>query len=163
MMAALTVIIRPARWYHYVRPRNVHWMNDPVVTEFLAQRAKQTLRSAWHYWQKCQRAGDIQLFAILADGRHVGNAGFYDMTPTQAELRIVIGDRSVWGKGIGSRVMAQLLEYAKTQSWQQVFLHVNPKNDRAVKLYTKLGFQSVGMVPYAGAADQLKMRYDLSH
>lgn len=159
----MTVTIQPAGWYHYVRPRNVQWMNDPTVTEFLAKRSKQTLCSTWQYWRKCQRAGDIQLFAILADGRHVGNAGFYDITTTQAELRIVIGDRAVWGKGIGGTVMQQMLEYARTQHWQQVILHVNPKNERAVKLYTKLGFQAMGMVPYAGAADQLKMCYDLSH
>lgn len=157
----MTVAIRPAKWYHYVRPRNVQWMNDPTVTQFLAKRAKQTLRSTWRYWRSCQRAGNIKLYAIDADRRHVGNAGFYEITTDQAELRLVIGDRLVWGKGIGTTVMEQLIVVAKQSGWQRVILHVNPKNDRAVKLYQKLSFQSVGMVPYAGADDQLKMQLPL--
>ncbi|MBI4407963.1 MAG: GNAT family N-acetyltransferase [Candidatus Kerfeldbacteria bacterium] len=157
----MTVTIRPARWYHYCHPRNVRWMNDPTVTEFLAKRSKQTLRSTWQYWRSCQHAGNIRLYAIYADQRHVGNAGFYDVLPDQAELRLVIGDRSVWGKGIGTNVMQAMITEARRLHWKQIMLHVNPKNERAVKLYSKLGFQSAGMVPYPGADDQLKMQLPL--
>jgi len=155
----MTVTLKTAKAYHYFRLRNVQWMNDPTVTQFLARRQRQTILSAWRYWQKCKRARDISLYAIYADGRHVGNAGFYDVTPTQAEVRLVIGDRSVWGKGIGTTVMEAMITEARQHGWKQIILHVNPKNERAVKLYTKLGFESLGMVPYAGADDQLKMHF----
>lgn len=157
----MTVNLQPARWYHYIRLRNVQWMNDPTVTQFLARRQRQTILSGWRYWQKCQRARHITLYAIYADGRHVGNAGYYDIQARQAELRLVIGDRSVWGKGVGKLVMQQLLAEAKRLQWQLVLLYVNPKNERAVKLYRKLGFQAMGMVPYPGADDQLKMSLTL--
>ena len=153
--------LRPARWYHYASPRNVAWMNDSAVTEFLAARGKMTLRKSWRYFQAHKNVD--QLLAIYFNGRHVGNCGFFDINTDSAELRIAIGDRSTWGKGVGKTVMRLMIEHAFTAGWKKIILHVNPANTRAVQLYTKIGFKPLGMVPYEGAPDQLRMEYMLTN
>lgn len=49
-----------------------------------------------------------------------------------------------WGLGIGSAMMAELLELAWALGYEQVELEVNSRNLRAVKLYQKFGFVSYG-------------------
>lgn len=45
------------------------------------------------------------------------------------------------GTGIGSLLIAELLKLAKQKSFNVVGLNVQPDNEAAIKLYSKLGFE----------------------
>lgn len=80
-----------------------------------------------HVWleDRCQRPlslAEIQAFvlgpawcrwAIEVDGAFVGLTGLedYDATRATARFFIVIGDRGAWGMGLGSAVIAQVIEH----------------------------------------------------
>ncbi|MGG9971323.1 GNAT family N-acetyltransferase [Ferruginibacter sp. SUN002] len=61
---------------------------------------------------------------------------------TACLCRILIGDKSLRGKGIGQKIVEQLLEYAFAKLDQQTAeLNVYDWNTAAIKCYEKLGFE----------------------
>lgn len=68
-----------------------------------------------------------------------------DWKNRNAECIIDIGEKSNWGKGYGAEAMTLLLDYAFLEmNLHRVSLRVFSFNDKAVKLYEKLGFQHEG-------------------
>jgi len=62
-----------------------------------------------------------------------------------AEFIIDIGEKEYWGKGYGSEGLKLLLDYAFYEmNLHRVSLRVFSFNDRAINLYTKIGFQQEG-------------------
>ncbi len=64
-----------------------------------------------------------------------------DRTP---ELTIALLPRCR-NKGLGKSLLIHLLEQAKADGYQQISLSCDPKNDNALHLYQKLGFEQVGV------------------
>src|SRR5688500_9683267 len=99
-MAEAHIEVRLATVWNYFSARNVRWMNDPEVTQHLRFRPRVTIWSAGRYYLSNRRQNI--LLAIYQNGEHVGNPGFFSIDGKSAELRICIGEKSVWGKGVGS-------------------------------------------------------------
>ncbi len=59
-------------------------------------------------------------------------------------LNLCVRD-SLRGRGIGARLLRYLLQVARQQGAQEVFLEVRPSNTAAIRLYQAAGFQQVGM------------------
>jgi len=68
-----------------------------------------------------------------------------DSKNRNCELAIMIGDKSYWGKGIGTEVMNQLLDWGfNSLNLHKIFLNVFSSNPRAIRLYEKVGFKFEG-------------------
>ena len=68
-----------------------------------------------------------------------------DYKNRSAECVIDIGEREMWGKGIGTSAMSLLLEFAFHElNLHRVYLQVFSFNDRGIKLYEKMGFTHDG-------------------
>lgn len=68
-----------------------------------------------------------------------------DYKNRNAECIIDIGEKDFWGKSYGSEGMKLLLDYAFYEmNLHRVSLKVFAFNDRAIRLYTKIGFQKEG-------------------
>ncbi len=64
-----------------------------------------------------------------------------------ASLGIFIGDTSAWGRGHGREAMSLMLDHAfETLNLNRVWLHVYEYNERAIRLYTRLGFTTEGVL-----------------
>lgn len=84
-----------------------------------------------------------------SNGRIVGNASLSRLPRRMShcgDLSISVA-RSHWGIGIGSALMEELLLYAKSNAYESIDLQVRSDNLRAIQLYRKFGFQSVGTRP----------------
>ena len=91
-----------------------------------------------------QSTSTKRLFAVeTVDGEHIGNCTYYgiDESKGEAEVGIMIGDRSYWDNGYGTDVVVALASH--------IFLHTNLKrihlktldwNKRAQKCFEKSGF-----------------------
>ncbi|MFB6363349.1 GNAT family N-acetyltransferase [Paenibacillus elgii] len=63
-----------------------------------------------------------------------------------AECIIDIGNKAYWGKGYGTEALKLLLDYAFLElNLHRVSLRVFSFNERAIKLYEKLGFRREGI------------------
>lgn len=68
-----------------------------------------------------------------------------DYKNRNAECIIDIGEKEYWGKGYGSEGLKLLLDYAFYEmNLHRVYLKVFSFNDRAIRLYNKIGFQQEG-------------------
>jgi RimJ/RimL family protein N-acetyltransferase len=68
-----------------------------------------------------------------------------DYKNRNAECIIDIGEKNYWGKGYGLEGLKLLLNYAFYEmNLHRVFLRVYSFNERAIRLYTKIGFQEEG-------------------
>ena len=50
-----------------------------------------------------------------------------------------------WGFGIGSRLMQMMIDFSREQGIAVISLEVRADNDRAVALYKKFGFETIGI------------------
>jgi len=95
----------------------------------------------------------LRLAIDTVDGRHIGNCMYYDIDRArrQAELGIVIGDRSCWGKGYGTDAVLTVLDHVFTKTdLERVYLHTLTHNKRAQRAFEKAGFKPVGPVSRDG-------------
>jgi RimJ/RimL family protein N-acetyltransferase len=86
-------------------------------------------------------------FAIEFEGRFIGHCGIFgfDDTAHTCELGVGIGEKSLWGQGLGREVVRLLVEYAfRYRNVQRVWLRVNAKNERAIRSYRAAGFVEEG-------------------
>ena len=87
------------------------------------------------------------------DGSIVGNCSF---SPVGKKMRVkhrcsvgIALYKKVWGLGIGTYLLEELITTAKEYGYEQMELYVVSRNERAIKLYEKMGFVKYGNVPNA--------------
>lgn len=95
---------------------------------------------------------DRQLYLVAADGNEiVGTATLSCFSRPRlahrGEISISVR-KSMWGKGIGSRLMRKLIRFAReSANIELISLEVRSDNARAIALYKKFGFETVGKFP----------------
>lgn len=133
------------------------WVNDPDVTAGLTLflPMSNTDEEKW-FESTMQRPQEEKPLAIeIRHGkgwRLIGNCGFFDIDwiTRSAEVGIMIGDKSVWGKGYGAEVMLLLQRHGfETLNLNRVYLRVHADNQRAVRAYEKTGFAHEGRLRQA--------------
>jgi RimJ/RimL family protein N-acetyltransferase len=91
----------------------------------------------------------MQNFAIVvsAENRHIGSVGLMKINHREqnAELGIVIGDKTQWGRGYGREAIELLLPYGFfTLNLHRIFLRVDATHAAAMRCYTRCGFVEEG-------------------
>ena len=85
---------------------------------------------------------------IKADSKTVGHINLCRLSPSKAELQIVIGEKDYWEKGIGKKAVELVLENAKKLNYKEIYIEIRPENSRARNLYKNLGFIERGTKKY---------------
>src|SRR6266478_3596405 len=79
------------------------WINDPVVTHFMfyGQRPMTVPQVKEMLESHLANSANILFLVKTRRGKSVGFAGLYNIHPTarNAEFRVLIGEKSAWGKG----------------------------------------------------------------
>ena len=87
------------------------------------------------------------------DGRHIGNCSYYnlDENKEEAELGILIGERSFWEKSYGADAVIALLNHGFEElNLKRIYLHTLEWNVRAKKCFQKCGFVPCGNINRGG-------------
>ena len=95
-----------------------------------------------------EKPHDCMIVAVK-DGRIVGDAtlaGHPRRMAHRAELGISVL-KAEWGRGIGSRLMEALIEYAEQHGVELLNLEARADNEKAIHLYEKFGFRTIGVSP----------------
>ena len=95
---------------------------------------------------------DRQLYLVAVnDGEIVGTAVFTSFAKPRLAHRGEIGlsvKKTMWGNHIGTRFMEEIITFAKnTAKTEIISLEVRSDNKRAIALYKKFGFETVGTFP----------------
>lgn len=138
------VIIRPIR--HIDTDDMYDLFRHPLVARTTLQLPSQEI-NATKRRVETQVKGGHRLVAELG-GKVVGNITMFQSDNPRSRHKASMGmmvHPAYWGKGIGSRLMAAIIDLA--DNWlnvQRLELEVNTDNPAAVRLYRKFGFEIEG-------------------
>jgi RimJ/RimL family protein N-acetyltransferase len=128
------------------------WVNDPEVTYYMFMGDRpSTIEDLAEIWEKERKSPTDIVFAIIekAGGKVVGTCGLYciNFISRHAELRIVIGEKDFWGKGLGTETLRLMISYAFDKlNLNKVWLGGNADNTAAIRCYEKAGFTREGVL-----------------
>jgi RimJ/RimL family protein N-acetyltransferase len=124
----------------------VRWRNDPDVNRHLADRLK-TEEEAEAWLQRLRSNPKTWLKAVLYHDRLVGYGAVesIDEKNRKCELAVVIGEKDIWGRGIGGTLLIEMLRYAFDElRMHRVWAAVAEGNDRSERLVKGAGFSHEG-------------------
>jgi RimJ/RimL family protein N-acetyltransferase len=141
----------------YLRPIDVPddsetiaaWLNDPDVTRTLRRYLPHTPSGVEEYVRKFAGSDtDIPLAIVAKEGdRFVGLCSIHGVSHRHrnGSLGLTVGEKSGWGKGYGKEAMELLIRLGfHTLNLHRLSLQVYSFNERAIRLYEKLGFRHEG-------------------
>jgi len=128
-----------------------NWLNDPEVTKYNSHGERTyTKEMAMEYIQMVTDSPSNKVFAIidLASQQHIGNISLQAINTKarNAEFAILIGEPSVYGKGVGKEAGDLLLDYGfKALKLHRIYCGTSSNNLGMQKLALKLGMQQEGI------------------
>jgi len=128
------------------------WRNDPDVVALLGgsfRHVCMTVDERWYESYLANRATNVRLAIELGDGRMVGAVYLVgiDWLNRSAEFAIWIGDAASQGKRVGEAATRLMLAHAFDDlNLERVHLSVLRHNERAIRLYRKVGFVEEGVL-----------------
>jgi RimJ/RimL family protein N-acetyltransferase len=128
----------------------LEWINDEEVTHTLLIGRYPMTREMEREWIEQRLKGsetDVSFVMETLDGTYLGGISLFRIQAVEriAELGLVIGRKSEWGKGYGTEGMGLLINYGFEQlNLHMIYLGVLTHNTHAHKMYRSLGFQEEG-------------------
>ncbi|PHR55227.1 MAG: GNAT family N-acetyltransferase [Arcobacter sp.] len=124
------------------------WLNDPVVTKFNSHGEKEyTKEMAIEYISSVKNSKTHHVFSIIYHEQHIGNISLQniDWTNRCAEFAIIIGNASVYGKGIGHTAGKLLIDYGfNVLNLHRIYCGTSQDNIGMQHLAIKLGMKKEG-------------------
>lgn len=126
------------------------WLKDEAVTRFLEARLTDydggRLRA---YIDAENQRPNTVFFGVFTidDGRHVGTVKLAQISSAHrhCELGLMIGDRSVWGQGIGTETIALATDYAfRVLGLHKVNAGAYSDNVASQRAFLKVGYSIEG-------------------
>lgn len=102
----------------HVTERYVAWLNDPDVTFGTELRfGEHSIEEVCNYVKETVNSSNNVMWRIIVDGEgHVGNIRLSAINAVHRHARValLIGEKSVWGRGVGSAAIDCLAAHAFT-------------------------------------------------
>lgn len=127
-----------------------HWLNDKAVTKYLEMGWRPTTPQDLEAVYTEATDGKSAIVFVVCDLKNdqpIGTTGFYFLhwPGRRAQYRILIGDSSYHGKGVGSEVNALMVQHGfERLNLHTIYLGVNADNEGAIKSYEKAGYKHEG-------------------
>lgn len=125
------------------------WANDPELMR-LMDRVRPVSEAEHEAWfASVVRGDDCAYFAIETSdaGLHVGNVWLWsiDRRHRKAELRVVIGDTSARGRGLGSEAIDRMCRQAfERMALHRIYAYVLSSNPEGHRAFERAGFMLEG-------------------
>jgi len=133
-------------------PMLYSYRNDPEVASALggfSYRLSMQDVSEWVDFHRKRPNECVWVITEASDRKCVGHVGLYeiDNRVRKAEFAICIGEKTLWGKGLGARCTKAVLDYGFRQlNLHRIDLSLLETNSRALCLYEKIGFRREGVL-----------------
>jgi RimJ/RimL family protein N-acetyltransferase len=126
------------------------WINDSEVNNYTEARFKRsTLEDIREYVKtQIELVNSVFMAIVLAENdKHIGNIKLHriDKQHKNAEVSLLIGNKSCWGKGFGSKAIALVTEYGfKQLNLNKLYAKCYENNFGSIKAFIKAGYQEEG-------------------
>lgn len=143
------------------------WDVDPKVQAHMPEpmNEPQALEEQIEYIKECEAEDDGYYWSIeTKDGVTIGTVALTDINDHHklAELGIVIGDKSYWGKGVATEVVTAVVQYAfSTLGIMRISAEAEAGNVGIQKVLERAGFEQDGV--FKSARVKNGVRIDVVH
>lgn len=134
----------------YLSESYVRWLNDPEVIKYSEQRhRKHTLNSCREYMLSFIDTPHLFWAIVCKDEKlgHIGNINAYvDLKNRVADIGIIIGERTVWGKGYGLEAWRAVCDYMlRDTNTRKVAAGTLANNIGMIKIMERTGMEADGI------------------
>lgn len=129
------------------------WLGDQQVTQFLEVRFQdRSFAGIQSFIEKINESSDSLLFGIyiIDTGQHIGNIklGPCNWHHKRAEISLLIGDKTQWGKGYAIESIEALCKYGfNTLGLLKLMAGCYEKNTSSFRAFAKAGFRKEAFLP----------------
>ena len=116
------------------------WLMDSELNHLIHAGTIPSDEERAQWFQSLKSRTDYLIWGVEYNGEPVGVCGLKKILDGQAEYWGYIGEKNLWGKGLGKTMMAEIFRKAKDLNINRVYLRVRKYNPRAYKMYLKIGF-----------------------
>lgn len=142
-----------------VTDRYVNWLRDPEVTRYLESRFGQHSHESVRVWIEQMNESLSVLFLgvfLQESGEHIGNIklGPIDAHHGRADIGLLLGEKTQWGRGYAAEAIARLTEHAiRELGLRKVTAGCYANNLGSVRAFQKAGFTVEARLPQHWVAD----------
>jgi UDP-4-amino-4,6-dideoxy-N-acetyl-beta-L-altrosamine N-acetyltransferase len=127
------------------------WRSDPAVYGFFYEYLPISARQQRNWYERqLGDSSEINLIVAKLDGTPIGTVSIYDIDRRNRKAewgRVLIGDPTMRGEGIGSEIEILILQYAfEHLNLHKLYCEVFVENTSAVALYKNFGFKEEGIL-----------------
>lgn len=125
----------------------LNWMNDSEVNKYLESRfTTHSIDSLKDFVNSMNNSENNVLFAIIdkSSDKHIGNIKLGNIHPVHkyADIGLIIGEKNFWGKGIGTKSIQLVTDYAFNKlNLRKVIAGVYEYNIGSIRAFEKCGFK----------------------
>ena len=125
----------------------LNWMNDDEVNKYLESRfTTHSIDSLKDFVNSMNNSENNILFAIIdkSSDKHIENIKLGNIHPVHkyADIGLIIGDKNCWGKGIGTKSIQLVTDYAFNKlNLRKVIAGVYEYNIGSIRTFEKCGFK----------------------
>lgn len=131
----------------------VKWYNDEKITKFLHYEEPFTYEGTYNWLQKIKKDQTRyeNIIEICDDSQRIaiGIIGLFDidLKNKKAGFYITIGNPNYQGKGYAYKATIKFLSMCfKKYNLEKIYLYTDFENEKAIKLYEKVGFKQEGLL-----------------
>jgi GNAT superfamily N-acetyltransferase len=130
-----------------------------VDAEFVAHVSASVARAVQRGWPRASEG----VWIVELDGEMAGSLALTDEGDAQATLRWFVLDRRLRGRGLGRRLVEELLARARAEGYAWIALETFSELTTAARIYRDAGFELVREEtgPRWGRAELTYQRYEL--
>ena len=128
-------------------PAMLTWFEDMEVTRFLALRHPPGIEMEKEWLERMARSNEDIVWVIEYEGRAIGSTAVHmiNWKYGHAKTGTSIGDKSMWGKGIGREVMRLRGDYVFTQTpLRKLKSSYYEGNESSARAQAAAGYREVG-------------------
>lgn len=128
------------------------WMNDPEVVRYTESRYVRHSPESLRDFIETVAASRHNLFLAITkkdNARHIGNIKLGNINDVHgtADIGIIIGDKSCWGRGYASEAVSLLADYAfATVGLHKLTAGCYAANESSARAFEKAGFKIEGVL-----------------
>jgi putative acetyltransferase len=158
-----------------ILPIQAHQITDAkLVIAAVAQRIFEPGKTVQEFYDILEQEGELRdmdnyqrdyvenrglLLAVDDEQQLIGTGGVKKLEEHTAELKRLWLLEEYHGQRIGYRVVSRLLDFARAQNYEKVWLQTSTSQSRAIRFYTQFGFYEIPR--YRTSMDNISMEIKL--
>ena len=119
------------------------WLNDPYIN-YYSNAGHFTKEEQESWFNNLNKKNDYFLWGVLFQDKPIGACGLKIFDGNKAEYWGYIGEKNLFGQGLGNEMLHQVLLKAELLSLKTIILKVLLDNHRAISLYARNEFIEFG-------------------